>query len=238
MPVETGAGVQRTVEQVIDVLDDAEEQAQQRTVEQIVSVATETTEAATTTPLDKAELDVTQHVTQRVQAKAAPKFECSLRRGIRLELERVRYQEQAKRRFKRARERSAERQRASSAEWVPLWKKRLQRAVTYAASAPVDAVHYSCLRRIRSNRTSGRVCDRDGVRSARDALYSYRNPPQLRIGVRSPFFFFSFFQFFIFSFYFYFFIFFFFFIFCIFSKFFLFFHFFIFSFFHFSILFF
>ena len=111
VPVETGAGVQRTVEQVIDVPDDAEEQAQPRTVEQIVSVGTEATEAATTTLLDKAELDVTQHVTHLVQAKAAPKFECSLRHGKRLELERVRYQEQAKRRFKRARERSAERQR-------------------------------------------------------------------------------------------------------------------------------
>ena len=111
VPVETGAGVQRIVEQVIDVPDDAAEQAQQRSVEQIVSVGTEATDAATTTLLDKAELDVTQHVAQRVQAKAAPEFECSVRRGTRLELERVRCQEQAKRRIKRARERSAERQR-------------------------------------------------------------------------------------------------------------------------------
>ena len=81
MPVETGAGVQRTVEQVIDVPDDAEEQAQPRTVEQIVSVGTGPTEAATTTPLDKAELDVTQRVTQRgIRAKAAPRYECSLMR--------------------------------------------------------------------------------------------------------------------------------------------------------------
>ena len=117
-PVATGAGVQRTVEQIIDVPDDAEEQAQQRPVEQIVSVATETTIQATAT-LDRAELDVTQQVTPRVQAKAAPKaapmFECSLRRSTRLECERVRYQEQAKWRFKRARERSA----ASSARRAP-----------------------------------------------------------------------------------------------------------------------
>ena len=117
-PVATGAGVQRTVEQIIDVPDDAEEQAQQRPVEQIVSVATETTIQATAT-LDRAELDVTQQVTPRVQSKAAPKaapkFECSLRRSTRLECERVRYQEQAKRRFKRARERSA----ASSARRAP-----------------------------------------------------------------------------------------------------------------------
>ena len=119
---EAGAGVQRTVEQIIDVPDDAEEQAQQRPVEQIVSVATETTEAATAT-LDRADLDVTQQVTPRVQAKAAPKaapkFECSLRRSTRLECERVRYQEQAKRRFKRATERSAERQRQALQDGLP-----------------------------------------------------------------------------------------------------------------------
>ena len=57
------------------------EQAQQRSVEQIVSVGTEATDAATTTLLDNSEPDVTQHVTQRVQAKAAPEFECSVRRG-------------------------------------------------------------------------------------------------------------------------------------------------------------
>ena len=42
-----GTSAQRTVEQVIDVPDDAKEQAQQRTAEQFVSVGTETTEAAT-----------------------------------------------------------------------------------------------------------------------------------------------------------------------------------------------
>ena len=115
---ETGAGVQRTVEQVIDVVDDAEEQAQQRTVEQIVdvpveAVLTETAPAETESKtLDHESLDVTRAVERPPpRAKAAPQYECSLKRGIRLELERVRYQEQAKRRFKRARERSAERQR-------------------------------------------------------------------------------------------------------------------------------
>ena len=90
---------QRTLEQVVDVLDDAGG-AQQRIVDQIVRVATETTEAATPT-LDRAELDVTQRV---IRAKAAPKIlaECSLSRAVRLELERVRYEQQAQRRFKRA----------------------------------------------------------------------------------------------------------------------------------------
>ena len=120
---------------LFDVPDDAEEQAQQRPVEQIVSVATETTIQATAT-LDRAELDVTQQVLPRVQAKAAPKaapmFECSLRGSTRLECERVRYQEQAKRRFKGARERSGKLCKTGS-----LSKKRLQRAVTCTAPAPV-----------------------------------------------------------------------------------------------------
>ena len=89
---------QRTVEQVIDVPDDAGG-AQQRTVEQIVSVATETTEEATTT-LNRAGLDVTQRV---IRAKAAPKIlaECSLSEAVPLELDRVRYEQQAQRLFKR-----------------------------------------------------------------------------------------------------------------------------------------
>ena len=123
MPVTTdaGAGVQRTVEQIIDV-PDVEELAQQRPVEQVVSVATETTVEATPT-LDRAELDVTQQVPPCVQAKAAskaaPQYECSLARSIRLECERVRCQEQAKRRFKRAGERSAERQRQALQDGLP-----------------------------------------------------------------------------------------------------------------------
>ena len=65
----------------------------------------------------------------RGAAKAAPKFECSLRRGIRLELERVRHQVQAKRRFKRARERSAERQ-----------QKALQRGCSFEEAASAGAL--------------------------------------------------------------------------------------------------
>ena len=122
---------QRTVEQVIVVPDDAEVEAQQRTVEQIVSVATQTTEAATTTPLDRAELDVTQRVTQRVQAKAAPRYKTSLMRGARLELERCRYEQAAQRRFKRARERSAERQRQALQNGLPL-----EEAASAGASLP------------------------------------------------------------------------------------------------------
>ena len=131
---ETGAGVQRTVEQVIDVVDDAEEQAQQRTVEQIVdvpveAVLTETAPAETESKtLDHESLDVTRAVERPPpRAKAAPQYECSLKRGIRLELERVRYQEQAKRRFKRAIERSAERQRQAHAERAPPRRSHLTR---------------------------------------------------------------------------------------------------------------
>ena len=108
--------------QIIDVPDDVEELAQQQPVEQIVSVATETTIEATPT-LDRAELVVTQQVPPRVQAKAPPKdasqYECQLARTVRLECERVRYMEQAKRRFKRARERSAERQRQALQDGPP-----------------------------------------------------------------------------------------------------------------------
>ena len=115
--------VQRTVEQIIDVPDDVEELAQQRPVEQIVSVATETTVEATPT-LDRADLVVTQQVQPRVQAKAAPKdapqYECQLARTVRFDCERVRYMEQAKRRFMRNRERSAERKRQALQDGLPL----------------------------------------------------------------------------------------------------------------------
>ena len=121
--IEAGAGVQRTVEQIIDVPDDVEELAQQQPVEQIVSVATETTIEATPT-LDRAELDVTQQVQPCVQVKAAPRdvpqLECQFALSIRVKCERVRYMEQAKRRFKRARERSAERQRQALADGLPI----------------------------------------------------------------------------------------------------------------------
>ena len=103
--------------------DDVEELAQQRPVEQIVSVATETTIKAIPT-LDRAELDVTQQVPPRVQAKAAPKdapqFECSVARTVRLECERVRFLVQDKRPFMRNRERSAERKRQALQDGLPL----------------------------------------------------------------------------------------------------------------------
>ena len=84
----TGTSAQRTVEQVIEVPVGAEERAQQRTVEQAVDVPTETaeTEPATST-LDREQLDVTREV---IRAKAAPRYESSLARGVRLELERCR----------------------------------------------------------------------------------------------------------------------------------------------------
>ena len=141
VPVTTdaGAGVQRTVEQIIAV-PDVEELAQQRPVEQVVSVATETTVEATPT-LDRAELDVTQQVPPRVQAKAASKaaaqYECSLARSIRLECASV----------------SAARSKLNVASSAPesarqnasdklcktgfLSKQRPQRAVTDTAPAPV-----------------------------------------------------------------------------------------------------
>ena len=90
---------QRNVEQIIDVPDDAEEEAQQRTVEQIVDAPAETvppetvpTETGSET-LDHESLDVTRRVERPpARAKAAPRYECSLMRGVRLELERVRYE--------------------------------------------------------------------------------------------------------------------------------------------------
>ena len=116
--------VEVSVEQLIDVPDDVEELARQRPVKQTVSVATETTIDEATPTLDRAELDVTQQVPPRVKAKAAPRdvprLECQFSRSIRVECERVRYMEQAKRRFKRARERSAERQRQALADGLPI----------------------------------------------------------------------------------------------------------------------
>ena len=112
---------QRTAEQVIDVLDDAGTGAQQRTVGQVVDAPTETGTAETvpaetepaTHPLDGVPLGVTHRVERpEVRAKRAPRpplLEVSLSRSVRLELERVRYEQAAQRRFKRARARSAER---------------------------------------------------------------------------------------------------------------------------------
>ena len=101
---------QQTVEQVIDVPDKAGLENQQRTVEQAVSVPTETAEMEpATSTLDREQLDVTRVI----RAKAAPRYENSLMRGVRHELERVRFEQAARRRFQRARERSAERQRAN-----------------------------------------------------------------------------------------------------------------------------
>ena len=112
---------QRTAEQVIDVLDDAGTSAQQRTVGQVVDAPTETGTAETvpaetepaTHPLDGVPLGVTHRVERpEVRAKRAPRpplLEVSLSRSVRLELERVRYEQAAQRRFNRARARSAER---------------------------------------------------------------------------------------------------------------------------------
>ena len=97
---------QRTVEQVVDVPDDAGTEAPQRTVEPVVEAVDETT---ATNPLDREPLDETQRVERSaVRAKAAAR-EGSLSRAVRLELERVRYEQAAQRRYKRARARSAER---------------------------------------------------------------------------------------------------------------------------------
>ena len=61
-------------------------------------------------PLDKTQSVKTRSVETRVRARAAPvQEESPLNRGLRLEIERVKYQQEAPRRFKRAQERSAER---------------------------------------------------------------------------------------------------------------------------------
>ena len=75
-------------------------ETQQRTVQQAVNVPIETAEAEpATSTLDREQLDVTQRVTQRViRAKAAPRYENSLMRGVRLELERARFEQAARRR--------------------------------------------------------------------------------------------------------------------------------------------
>ena len=82
---------QRTAEQVVNVPDDVELQqtapVQQRIVEQAVGASN----------LDQEPLNVTQ----RVQAKAAP--EGSISRAVRLELERVWFEKEARRRYFRAR---------------------------------------------------------------------------------------------------------------------------------------
>ena len=122
--------------------DDAEEEAQQRNVKQIVNapvdtVPTETVTAETeSVTLDHESLDVTRPVERPPpRAKAAPKFECSLMRGVRLELERVRNEQQAKRRFNRAGTSAS-----SSSVWVLPRGGSFGRslpAVTYASLAPV-----------------------------------------------------------------------------------------------------
>ena len=78
---------QRTVEQVVD---DVGTEAQQRTVERVVEVIDETT---ATNPLDREPLDETQRVERSaVRAKAAPRGG-SLSRAVRLEFNRVRYEQ-------------------------------------------------------------------------------------------------------------------------------------------------
>ena len=92
---------QRTAEQVIDGPEDAGTSAQQRTVEQVVGLADETTAV---NPLDQEPLDETQRVEMR--AKAAPVQEGSHARAVRLELEQIQFEEEARRRYKRARART------------------------------------------------------------------------------------------------------------------------------------
>ena len=104
---------QRSVEQVIDV--PAEESrkefdpVQQRSVEQVIDVPGDEGPSASAPPpsgLDEGPLNVTR----RVGAKAAP-YEGSIARAVRLELERVRYEKEARRRYLRARARSPHRAR-------------------------------------------------------------------------------------------------------------------------------
>ena len=70
--VSSPAPARMTMEQVVDVPDDAEEKAQQRTIEQIVSVGT-ATEAATTTPLDsRSKVRVLAHARRASRARTCP----------------------------------------------------------------------------------------------------------------------------------------------------------------------
>ena len=166
---EAGAGVPRTVEQMIDVPDHVEELVRQRPVEQIISVAETTIDEATPT-LDGAELDVTQ----RVKAKAAPRNIPQLERSIRVECERVRFMEH-ERRFKRARERSAERQKQALADGLPLELAASAGRGLHNPDFPSDGssdwIHCSCQRRIRSSSTNERACARDGVQLKHDAFF-------------------------------------------------------------------
>ena len=83
--------------------------------------------------------------------------------------------EQAERRFKRARERSAERQKQALADGLPLELAasagRGLHNPDFPSDGSADWIHCSCLRRIRSNSTSERVCARDGVQSKHDAFF-------------------------------------------------------------------
>ena len=106
---------QRTVEQVIDV--SREEQREEsaplpRSVEQVVEVPDNegplesAPQPSAPSGLDEGPLNVTR----RVAPKAAP-YEGSIARAVRLELERVRIEEEARRRYLRARARSPHRAR-------------------------------------------------------------------------------------------------------------------------------
>ena len=104
---------QRTDEQVIDVSTEEprEESApQSHSVEQVVGVpddeGSSVPQPFAPAGLDGAPLDVTR----RVAAKAAP-YEGNIARAVRLELERVRFEKEARRRYLRARARSPHRAR-------------------------------------------------------------------------------------------------------------------------------
>ena len=88
---------------VIDVPGDAGTGAQQRSVAHVVEVADGTT---VVNLLDQEPLDETQRVERPVRTKAAPVQEGSLARAARLELERVRFEEEARRCYKRVEARS------------------------------------------------------------------------------------------------------------------------------------
>ena len=125
---------QRTVVQVIDVSPEEprEESApQSRSVEQVVD---ELDDEGTLVPqpsalagLDGAPLDVTS----RVAAKTAP-YKGNFERAVRLELERVRFEKEAQRRYLRARARSHHRARYENNS------RTMQELIALAVSGMVD----------------------------------------------------------------------------------------------------
>ena len=184
VPDDAGTSVQqRSVEQVVDVLDDAGTDAQQRTVEQVVDAPAETEPA--THPLDCEPLDVTQRVER-------PEVRAKLRQDL---LRRKARSHDPCGLSSNASDTSRQPSDASSAQERVLLNERLSDAVPSTQTSVcardrtnsrffsvlaerIDTTRrdlrsaLSCGRircsstcRIRSNSTSGRVCDRDGVQS-------------------------------------------------------------------------